>query len=213
MMSKINIQIRKAIDRYRIASIQLLVKEFPSCNVGQLKSCLRQADDYRVFQDLGESLVCSRQNQQPSTLSVMRCVALQEFCQAPHKERKLLDKVDLQHYFPTMFRAGLPRGYYIDCSNKKPILGLLRIDTHTADVRRICRRSVDLIEKHRANKSFARLIVSRQLKVTWAVPTPSKADALTLVMRAAGVHAPVEFEFSRSLIKGALQLAEPTPRC
>jgi len=122
--------------------------------------------------------VCQHRQRHPHNSMIACYVTTHRFCRGSKVKRNLLTIQSVKRYFPMLYRHGLPWGYYVDASNKKPVLGLLRVDTHLLQVNRIWQRSLDLLETHRRSPAFRRLIVGHQFVITWAVATNSKQDAI-----------------------------------
>ncbi|QDV85445.1 hypothetical protein [Planctomycetes bacterium TBK1r] len=171
--------LRNQVRRYRIAATELLLNELPKEHRSRAIVILRTNAEFQVFDDItGTVCVCQRCKRIPSSTAVARCVAAQAFCRASQSNRTLLTKNEVTRFFPTLFRHGLPAGYYVDTSTKTPRLGLLRVDIHLSPVSRIWQRSLDIIEKHRQQSEFRKLILADQFEITWLVVTESKANAI-----------------------------------
>ena len=167
------------VQRYRIASVELLVNELPREQHSQAMQIFNTNQNFQVFDDTaGTVCVCQRRKRTPSSTSVARCIATHEFCRAGTAKRSLLTKPDVKKLFPTLFRHGLPAGYYVDATGSNPLLGVVRVDVHTLTVNRIWQRSFKLLERHRQQDDFRKLILGQQFQVTWLVPSPSKANAI-----------------------------------
>lgn len=171
--------LRQQLLRYRIASVDLLLAELPQEMRLRAMNILRTNDVFQIFNDAAETdCVCQRRRNLPAVKTVARCIATHSFCRASEPKRTLLTKHDVKRFFPTLFRHGLPAGYYVDATHSKPLLGVLRVDVHTLQVNRIWQRSLELFERHRQQPEFRKLILGQQFEITWIVATSSKADAI-----------------------------------
>ena len=167
------------VQRFRIASIALLLDELPRSDRDKALTVLQTNSRFLLFTDSqNEMCVCQHRQRHPHTSMIARYITMHCFCRGSKVKRNLLTKQSVKQYFPTLFRHGLPWGYYVDASNEKPVLGLLRVDTHLLQVNRIWQRTLDLLETHQRSPAFRKLIVGHQFAITWAVATPSKQDAI-----------------------------------
>jgi hypothetical protein len=90
----------------------------------------------------------------------------------------LLTKNELQAWFPALFRPGLPHGYFVDQSERRPTLGLLQVDTHLRDPRRIQAEFSEQIRKHCIASGFQQLIEHRQFRLVMLVASSAKANVI-----------------------------------
>ncbi len=172
-------QLRNQVRRYRIAAADLLLNELPNAHRSRALLILKTNTEFQVFNDItGTTCVCQRRKRIPSSTAVARCVAAQAFCRASELKRTLLTKTEVTRFFPTLFRHGLPTGYYVDTTTVKPRLGLLRVDVRLSPVIRIWQRSLEAVEKHRQQSEFRKLILADQFEIAWLVATESKANAI-----------------------------------
>ena len=176
---KLTQMLSRQVQRYRIASVKLLVNELPREQYSHAMRILKTNQNFQVFDDTaGTACVCQRRKRTPSSTSVARCIATHEFCRAGTAKRKLLTKLDVKKFFPMLFRHGLPAGYYVDATGSNPLLGVVRVDVHTLPVNRIWQRSFKLLEHHRRQREFRKLILGQHFQITWLVPSPSKVNAI-----------------------------------
>ena len=172
-------QLRNEMRRYRIAATEVLLNDFPTEHRRRAMVILKANLEFQVFNDMtGTVCVCQRRKRIPSTTAIARCVAAQTFCRASESKRTLLTRNEVTRFFPTLFRHGLPAGYYVDTSTETPRLGLLRVDVHLSPVNRIWQRSLDAVEKHRQQSAFRKLILADQFEITWLVATEPKVNAI-----------------------------------
>jgi hypothetical protein len=176
-------QLRKQLQRYRIMTVEMAFEVFEPVHRHRAMEILQRNMTFQLFvSSSGDQCVCLRRRQLPSATAVAGCLASQSFCNSDKAKRTLLTSDDIQQYFPTLFRRGLPKGYYVDATNKTPVLGLLRVDTNLTPVNRIWRRSLKLFEKHNQDPSFRDVILRQQFQIAWAVPTESKARAINTIV-------------------------------
>ncbi len=176
---KLTKMLRHQLLRYRIASIDLLLEELPQETRLRAMGIFRTNDEFQCLSDATETdCVCLRRRNPPAMKTIARCIATQSFCRSSELKRTLLTKQDVKRFFPTLFRHGLPAGYYVDAAHEKPLLGLLRIDVHALHINRIWQRSLELFERHYQQSEFRKLILGQQFEITWVVATGSKANAI-----------------------------------
>ena len=143
-----------------------------------------------------------------SDSAFIRAMAVSYFCMSQVTGRTLLLSNEIRHYFPTLFRSGLPAGHYLDRSREKPRLGLVRIDVPAARIGRLASRAARLIDRYREQAGFRELMVRQQFEITFVVPTSPKARRLQLAFKpleASGVPIHVV------CIPGLLPLMAPLP--
>lgn len=179
------------VRRYRIALLDLLLADRPQ-PFGELTTAVQTCPELLMFDAVsGDRCVCLRRRNLPTALAVARAVAIQLFCRADTTKRNLLTHRDINQYFPTLFRSGLPSGYYVDGTNGSPILGFVRVDTHLAPLSRIRQHTQELIERHASDAAFRPLISRQQFEVTWLVPTETKAagfNDIAATLRTCGIR-------------------------
>lgn len=123
-------------------------------------------------------MILRRGRGNPAESSVTSHVAMHTFCRQETEHRRLLTKDELRAWFPAMFRPGLPHGYFVDQSEQRPILGLLQVDVHLREPRRIQAKFSEQIRKHRLAPGFQRLIEHRQFRLVMLVATNAKANVI-----------------------------------
>ncbi len=179
------------VRRYRIALLDLLLTNRPQ-PVGELMTVMQTCPELQLFDAVsGDRCVCLRRRRLPAALAVARAVSIQLFCRADMTKRNLLTRRDIDQYFPTLFRSGLPSGYYVDATNGTPILGFVRVDTNLAPLSRIRQHTQELIERHANDTAFRQLISRQQFQVTWLVPTETKAagiNDIAATLRPSGIR-------------------------
>ena len=121
-----------------------------------------------------------QRHRQPTTFSLARKAAMQSFCGDPSHARTLLRKAELHRYFPTLFQAGLPAGYYVDATGSQPMLGHIRVDVGLDEVGRIVSRCHKLVRRHQRVPGFRQLMAAGQFEITYLVATEEKARRLSL---------------------------------
>lgn len=92
----------------------------------------------------------------------------------------MLHKTELSRFFPTLFQARLPRGYYVDATASQPILGHIRVDVGLDEVGRIVSRCHELVRRHQRIPGFRQLIAAGLFEITYLVATEEKARRLML---------------------------------
>ena len=122
----------------------------------------------------------AQSRQLPAMSSLARESAIRCFCSDPSHPRTLLRKAELSRFFPTLFQAGLPSGYYVDATTSQPILGHIRVDVGLDEVGRIVSRCHQLIRRHQRVSGFRQLIAAGQFEITYLVATDEKARRLML---------------------------------
>lgn len=116
----------------------------------------------------------------PTNQSLARALAVRGFCSDPSHRRTLLRKSELARYFPTLFQAGLPAGYYVNATSEPPVIGLIRVDVGLDEVGRIVSRCHQLARRHQQLPGFRQLITAGQFEITYLVATEQKAHRLTI---------------------------------
>lgn len=122
----------------------------------------------------------AQRRRRPATFSLARAAAIQSFCGDPSHPRTLLRKAELHRYFPTLFQAGLPAGYYVDATGSQPILGHIRVDVGLDEVGRIVSRCHKLVRRHQRVPGFRQLMAAGQFEITYLIATDEKARRLSL---------------------------------
>lgn len=179
------------VRRYRIVLLDLLLANRPQ-PVGELMTVMQTCPELQLFDAAsGDRCVCLRRRRLPAGQAVARAVSIQLFCRADTMKRNLLTRRDIDQYFPTLFRSGLPSGYYVDRTNGSPSLGFVRVDTNLAPLSRIRHHTQELIERHANDAAFRPLISRQQFEVTWLVPTETKAagiNDIAATLRSSGIR-------------------------
>lgn len=121
----------------------------------------------------------AQRRRRPTTFSLARAAAIQSFCGDPSHPRTLLRKAELHRYFPTLFQAGLPAGYYVDATGSQPMLGHIRVDVGLDEVGRIVSRCHKLVRRHQRVPGFRQLMAAGQFEITYLVATEEKARRLS----------------------------------
>lgn len=117
---------------------------------------------------------------QLSDSAFIRRYAMMRFCESTGSRRSLLTRAELERYFPSIFRHGMPSGYYIDTSEKLPRFGHLRADAVPARVDRIVSRAANLIDRYGRTAGVRQLIAQHEFEITFIVATSQKARRLRL---------------------------------
>ena len=209
---KLTRTLRDQVQRYRIASVDLLLSELPQETQSRALTILNTNDVFQLFNnEAGTACVCQRRRRLPASTSVARCIATQTFCRASETKRTLLTKPEVKRFFPTLFRHGLPAGYYVDANDGLPVLGICRVDVHFAHISRIWRRSLDLFENHRQQPEFRRLIMGHQFEITWVVATNSKANAIRHLARSRQHDVPIDAQHIPILLNQLAPLPNTFP--
>ena len=123
-----------------------------------------------------------RRRRQPTMSARTRASAIQSFCGDPSHSRTLLGKTELYRFFPTLFQAGLPRGYYVDATGNQPMLGHIRVDVGLDEIGRIVSRCHELVRRHQRVSGFRQLIAAGQFEITYLVATEQKARRLSAAL-------------------------------
>ena len=169
------------IDRYRIASADLLLKRLPMETQEALLKKIEHHKEFELSQVAsGVSCIYRRSRKPPNELSKAKFVAIHSCCAESTNRRRLLNKSDIQKYFPSFARVGLPFGYTIDLSSEQPVLSLLRVDTRLDSVDRIRQHGFALLKRHASQPAFNVLIRRNQFEVCFLVATQSKAQSIFL---------------------------------
>ncbi len=119
-----------------------------------------------------------RRRATPAESSLAAHVARYTFLHQETEHRRLLTKDELKAWFPALFRPGMPHGYFVDQSERRPTLGLLQVDTHLRDPRRIHAEFSDQIRKHSIARGFQQLIDHRQFRLVMLVASSGKANVI-----------------------------------
>lgn len=131
----------------------------------------------------GTTVVTRRAKGRPSDAAIARAIATQSFCRREPTRPRLLSPGDIETYFPSLFRKGLPSGYYVrNAAASKPMLGLLRIDTNAKPIGRLVSKSDSIVQGHFKQQEFRQLHRSGQFELTWLVPTNAKKRSLEITV-------------------------------
>jgi|GEM_PF-3585303 len=180
------------IQRYRVVRKDLFCQKLSTSQIKRLDRQLRFNSSIQTFRHAcGLSLISPRRRAILSDSSLAAHVARYTFLQQETEQRWLLTKDELQAWFPALFRPGLPHGYFVDQSERRPTLGLLQVDTHLRDPRRIQAEFSEQIRKHCIASGFQQLIEHRQFRLVMLVASIAKANvinALPLNSECPNVH-------------------------
>ena len=130
----------------------------------------------------GMTVVTCRAKGRPSDPAIARAVAMQSFCRREPTRPRLLSPGDIETCFPSLFRKGLPSGYYVRNAESKPVLGLLRIDTNAKPIARLVSKSDSIAQCHFKQQEFRQLHRSGQFELTWLIPTEAKKGSLEIAV-------------------------------
>jgi hypothetical protein len=130
----------------------------------------------------GVTVVTNRAKGRPSDVAIARAVAMQRFCQREPTRPRILSPESIETYFPSLFRKGLPFGYYVRNAGLQPVLGLLRVDTHLKPVARLMSKSDSIAQRHFKQQEFRQLQRTGQFELTWLVPTEAKKRSLEIAV-------------------------------
>jgi len=148
-----------------------------------VRECLRNSRRFQLVTSAnGQTLIASRSKGRPSDVAIARAIATQHFCHREPAKPRLLSHRNIETYFPTLFRKGLPAGYYVCRTENKPVLGLLRVDTRTKPIARILSNADSLAQRHFKRREFRQLHRTGQFELTWLVPTEAKKRALEIAI-------------------------------
>ena len=128
----------------------------------------------------GVTVVSSRAKGWPSDVAIVRAIAMQSFCRREPTRPRLLSPDDIETYFPSFFRKGLPFGYYVRNAELKPVLGLLRIDVNAKPITRLVSKSDSIAQRHFKQQEFHQLHRSGQFELTLLIPTEAKKRSLEI---------------------------------
>lgn len=180
------------VERYRVIRRDLFCQHLSDSQIKTLDRQLRYSRSIQTFHHAcGLSLMLPRRRAIPSESSLASHVARYTFLHQETEHRRLLTKDELQTWFPALFRPGLPHGYFVDHSERRPSLGLLQVDTHLRDPRRIQAEFSEQIRKHCIASGFQQLIEHRQFRLVMLVASSAKANvinALPLNSECPNVH-------------------------
>jgi hypothetical protein len=167
------------IRRYRFGIPEFLARDLPDhpvdLTLGRLarRRGLRQelhSSGLTYFRVIGDRL--------PSDVALIRAFGIMDFCCGQSPRRPLIDHKELQQYFPTLFRHGLPSAHYLTSVDGQTRLGHVRVDAVPSRIDRIVSRTCQLIDRYRSQPGFRELIASHQFEMTWVVATEQKANRL-----------------------------------
>lgn len=108
-----------------------------------------------------------------SDRSLARAFGILLFCRQS-ATRSLVTTAEIESYFPTLFRHGLPGGHYVDSTYDSSRLGHVRVDGSCSKVSRIVSCTAKMIHDYRKQPGFRDLIDSDRFELTWLVPTKPK---------------------------------------
>ncbi len=167
------------IQRYRVVRKDLFCQKLSTSQIKRFDRQLRFNSSIQTFRHAcGLSLIFPRRRAILSDSSLAAHVARYTFLHQETEHRRLLTKDELQTWFPTLFRPGMPHGYFVDHSERRPSLGLLQVDAHLRDPRRIQAGFSDQIRKHAVAPGFQQLIEHRQFRLVLLVASSAKANAI-----------------------------------
>lgn len=167
------------VERYRVIRRDLFCQHLSDSQIKTLDRQLRYSRSIQSFHHAcGLSLMLPRRRAVPSESSLVSHVARYTFLHQETEHRRLLTKYELQAWFPALFRPGMPHGYFVDQSERRPTLGLLQVDTHLRDPRRIQAEFSDQIRKHFIAPGFQQLIEHCQFRLVLLVASSAKANAI-----------------------------------
>ena len=172
------------VERFQFAFPDLIVGTLSDVAAGDVISRLVQRRTLHAKRSLsGHAYLLIPRRKPPTSQSVARALGIHTFCCGDSHRRTFLLKAELTRYFPTLFQAGLPRGYYVDVTGKHPVLGHLRVDVGPDDIVRIVQRCHQLARRHQQLNGFQRLIAAGQFEITYLVATEQKAHRLSAALR------------------------------
>ncbi len=125
-----------------------------------------------------------------SDSSLARALGILTFCHGS-ESRSPVTPLEMETYFPKLFRHGLPAGHYVDATSQSTRLGNIRVDTGQSKINRIVSRTQRSIEKYERQDGFRELIHNGDFELTWIVPTHSKQRRLAEALHpleGSGVH-------------------------
>ena len=172
------------VERFHFAFPDLIVRTLSDVAADGAMSRLVQTLTLReVRLPSGHAYLSVPKRKPPRRESVARALSTHTFCCDDSHRRTFLQKAELTRYFPTLFQAGLPRGYYVDVTGTQPVLGHLRVDVGPDDIVRIVQRCHQLARRHHQLAGFQRLIATGQFEITYLVATDQKAHRLSAALR------------------------------
>ncbi len=167
------------VQRYRFARLDLLIRSLPDSEQRQTIQQIRRSREVQLMKLASGIEVVSLARKKPAPLlGIARGIALHTFCCDETNHRTLLMSDDVNKYFPSLFRSGMPSGYYVDTSGDRPVLGFVRVDTGLDHIVRIRQHLRGVIEQHAGVPEFAAMAASGQFEITYLVPTATKAVAI-----------------------------------
>ncbi len=111
-----------------------------------------------------------------SETAKMRAYAMLAFCCMHDTARERLTAVEFQTHFPDLYRPGMSGNYYIDTADKRPRIGLLRVDFGgRGRWDRIIGKVRHDIEGHFMDAGFRRLLGHELFEITIVTALPQKA--------------------------------------
>ncbi|MCA9078706.1 MAG: hypothetical protein KDA93_27020 [Planctomycetaceae bacterium] len=188
MKRSVEHKVKAMIKRYRIVRLEDVCREL---DVDQ-EATQEHLAHHRRLQSItsvdGTTVVVSRSKPPPSEVAIARAVATYQFCQNEPTRPRLLTHRDIETYFPSVFRKGLPSSYYVRDANRLPVLGLLRVDTNLKPIARLLSKSDAMVQRHLKQGEFRQLQRSDQFELTWLVPTAAKKRSLELNIASHRIH-------------------------
>lgn len=178
-LKKSDSAVLRHIRRYRFGIPRFLERDLPEHPVelalGRLarRRCIRQelhSSGLTYFRIKGDPL--------PSDVALVRAFGVMDFCCGQNPKRPLIDHSELQQYFPTLYRHGLPSAHYLSSVNDQPRLGHLRVDAVPSRIDRIVSRTCKVIDRYQKQLGFHELIAGHQFEITHVVATVQKANRL-----------------------------------
>ncbi|MBC7818594.1 MAG: hypothetical protein IAG10_17030 [Planctomycetaceae bacterium] len=171
------------VERFQFAFPELIIGTLSDIAVdGAMSGLVRRRALHEVRLLSGHAYLSVPKRKPPTNQSVTRALGIHTFCCGDSHRRTFLQKTELTRYFPTLFQAGLPRGYYVDATGKEPVLGHLRVDVGPDDIVRIVQRCHQLARRHQQLAGFQRLIAAGQFEITYLVATEQKARRLSAAL-------------------------------
>jgi hypothetical protein len=203
--------IMREIDRYRVASVELLIRTLPMESQEKTLRTLGNRKELELSKlASGDTCIYRRSPKPPNELSKAKFVAIHSCCSDSATRRRLLNKSDIQEYFPSLARVGLPFGYTIDLSSEQPVLSLLRVDTRLESVDRIRQQVFALLKRHASQPAFNVLIRRNQFEVCFLFATQSKAQSIFLSLTK---HRQTSTSINAIHVPVLLELLKPLQHC
>lgn len=199
-------RLRTMVQRYRIVRLENICRELEVDKEATQDYLLHHRRLQLITSAGGTIVVVSRSKRRPSEVAIVRAVATYQFCQNEPTRPRLLSHQDIETYFPSVFRKGLPSGYYVRNANHLPVLGLLRVDTNLKPIARLLSKSDAMAQRHLKQAEFRQLQRSEQFELTWLVPTAAKKRSLELKIAS---HRIYHFAFRAFVVPKLLEMLVP----